>query len=161
MDLQAIENRRFSVGGIDPRTLIGVTDQVEYFRILLKGYSDPEDFSRRFRHPIDVEETVGKNDIKAVLAGMLGSFAVETDSETRSQLLNLLAKDFANIGEQISYGRLNLLNRYLPDLMRVEAMKRWDCLGAILERRFPFSDDNRYNPEREDNWASEIRTLSS
>ncbi|MFA5174541.1 MAG: hypothetical protein WC438_05155 [Candidatus Pacearchaeota archaeon] len=155
-----IFNQSFPLGYVDPSCLSHTQSLSEYFQILTKDYPRAERVNETFDSAIDLVQT-SKDRGSTLIAALKGSYSSERDPRLKLELLNFLAKDFSETGDWISLGRVKLIYPYLGDLMKKPFHKRVDFLRKILDRTYPFTDENKYDTEYNDNWASEIRSAES
>ncbi len=156
-----IFNQSFPLGYLNPEVLVTINSPEEFFQKLTKNYSKAGDVALNFSYPFNVDEItkrIKKKDSHPITAALFGSYSHEPDRKLRLQLLKLLAQDFRSMGEYISLGRVKLIHPYLPDLMQKSSPIRYNFLRMILNRTYPFTEENKYDSEGYDNWASEIKS---
>jgi len=159
-----IINQSFPLGSLDPAALVDTNSPAEFFQKLTKNYSKAEVVAQDFNFPFDISDItkrIKRNDNRPLIAALSGSYLHEQDPKLKFQLLKLLAQDFKSISEYISLGRVKLINPYLPDLMQKTPPTRYNLLRMILNRTYPFTEENKYDSESKDNWASEIKSTDS
>lgn len=153
-----IKDSSFPMGFLDPQHLLNSQDINEYFKILTHQYPTHLIVLKEFL----MGRTLGsgnlrENDAISVARLESGGLSDEKEHSDRYHLLATLTNDFIDIGEYISLGRIELLDPYLILLGKIPKDKAQDFIGKMLRLEYPFTADNRYNPNREDKWASEIR----
>jgi hypothetical protein len=156
-----IKNYSFPLGYIEPQDLLDVTSIEDFFKKIRLGYPQKHNDFQFFNLPLDLDKVVQTNDSKSLFAALNGSYSYEKDPLLRFELLKMLNQDFISLGEKISLGRVELIYPYLPDLMQKPNHKRYDLLRAILDRTYPFTEENKYDGDGHDNWASEIKSAES
>lgn len=156
-----IAHQPFPLGYLDPKILIDSNSQTEFLQKLTKNYPKKEVVTQAFNFPLDINEVIQKNDSSSILAALSGSYSHEQDPQLKLKLFKILAQDFDNLGEKISFDRVRLIYPYLPDLMLKSSHARYDLLRRMLDRTYPFTKENKYDGEGNDNWASEIKSIDS
>jgi hypothetical protein len=138
-----IENELYVLGGIHPEMLLGADTIEQYMELLSCYHNDSEDLADEFiRVTQDRKylETPPKE-----CSDEYGARAVEA-----LDLLKRITRDFADMGEPISIGRIRFLAPYATTLAAAPQDRRIDFIGKMIEGQYPF------NPDNKESWLTEI-----
>jgi len=145
-----IFGRRFLNGGIDAKVLLGCGDYYGIIEKLVFGKVDYADLGLKLE--LEIKAPVTASDYPELYNALLGLEKVQSDpgverskfdKQVHYHLLKLFLKDLSEIEEQASYGRVKFFGEYFHNLMQKSQDKRYTFIEKMINRGYPFSDENR------------------